>query len=91
MTPREATRAEYRVGLFRRRGWAGDRAQDFAEQLRVRDADRDDRRACIECRHLQRQGTCFKAQRGLMTNVRRDWTPIQDVLSRCAHFDFQKP
>jgi hypothetical protein len=91
MTPHETRRAEYRIGLFQRRGWGAGRAQDFAERLRQRDAERDDRRACIECKHLQRQGTCFKAQQGRMTNARRDWTPSQDVLVRCAHFDFQTP
>lgn len=91
MTPAETKRHEYRVGLFIRRRWAPDRARDFANQLVRRDFERDDRRACIECAHLQRQGSCFQAQQGRIPGVRRDLTPVQDVLQRCPSFKFQKP
>jgi hypothetical protein len=91
LTPKEQTRYDYRVGLFGRRGWTADRARLFAGQLRTRDAERDDRRACIECAHLQRQGTCFQAQQCRFTNARRDMTPVQDQLQRCEFFTFQKP
>ena len=43
-----------RVGLFRRRGQTEQRAEALAESLVRRDADRDDRRLCLECAGLQR-------------------------------------
>lgn len=91
MTPQETRRAEYRIGLFKRRGWTGDRAQAFVERLRERDAERDDRRACIECAHAQRDGGCFAAKRGLLKWASKHMSPVMDVLQRCEGFKWQKP
>ena len=88
---KEATRAEFRVRLFMRRGWDASRARSFADRLRTRDAERDDRRACIECTELQRKGTCFPISQGRMSHSRRDATPVQDLLQRCEFFKFQTP
>lgn len=86
-----AKRWFYRVALFKRRRWAPDRAEAFADVLWIRDEQRDERRACIECSELQRQGTCFPATQGRVPGVTRSWNPPQDLLQRCAHFNFQRP
>jgi hypothetical protein len=41
-----------RVVLFLRRGINATDADDLAERLRLRDLQGDDRRLCLECRHL---------------------------------------
>lgn len=41
-----------RVALFLRRGIDATDADDLAERLHLRDVQGDDRRSCLECRHL---------------------------------------
>lgn len=86
-----AQRDSFRMALFMRRRWSEQRASVFVDRLRERDAERDERRACIECKHLQRSGNCFMALRGQVAGAIRDYTPIQDQLQRCAPFEFQTP
>lgn len=59
LTDKQIDRMVFRIALFQRRGWSQDRAERFACRLADRDAERDDRRACIECTELQDSGTCF--------------------------------
>ena len=49
-----AERVAFRVALFQRRGLSHADAVTTADSLTRRDADRDDRRMCIECAHIQR-------------------------------------
>lgn len=67
---REISRFVFRCRLFERRGWTAERAEHWAERLVERDRDRDTRRLCMECRHLQRPSSpgaplgCAAEQRG---------------------------
>ena len=70
----------YRIGLFQRRGWDQLRAEAMAQRLAIRDRERDDLRACIECAHLTRSFACTKRQ-----------PVLPDVLQRCFSFSFQTP
>ena len=80
MTPAELTRMDYRYGLFQRRGMQPVAAAELAHDLAERDAVKDDRRACIECRHFQLSRTC--AKRGLF---------LITTLQRCPLFAWQVP
>lgn len=84
-------RFTYRLGLFQRRGWPEALAEAFADRLALRDQDKDDRRACIECKHLQRDGGCFAAVQGWLKGVSARHHPVADVLFRCDSFEFQTP
>lgn len=84
-------RFTFREALFRRRGQSVQVAERLADRLATRDFDRDDRRICLECESLQRGGTCFAVQQGLMKNVSPKHSPVIDILQRCDHFTFQKP
>lgn len=95
LNDREIARMEFRIGLFRRRGWSLERAERFADVLAARDQDKDDRRACIECAHLQRgfEGVmpCFAASQGWIRGASSRLTPVVDVLQRCPRFEWAKP
>ncbi len=84
-------RLQKRIGMFERRGLSSDRAGELAELLRLRDADLDDRRMCIECSNLQRDGHCFAARQGWLYGTSTNLTPVTDMLQRCERFDWQKP
>ena len=97
----QISRFEYRVGLFRRRGKTEARAEQFAESLVARDADRDDRRLCLECAGLQRGQSyasgpaqphrCGPAAAGRVKGATKRHEPVTDILQRCEHFTFQTP
>jgi len=70
----------FRAALFVRRGLTHDAAERLGDRLATRDYQRDDRRVCVECAHLQRGNTCFKRQAVLTTQ-----------LQRCDSFQFQTP
>lgn len=95
LSDREIGRMEFRVGLFRRRGWSLDRAERFADRLAARDQEKDDRRACIECANLQRghEGAmpCFQASQGRLYGASRRLEPVVDVLQRCPRFEWARP
>jgi hypothetical protein len=59
LTDKQQVRLSFRVALFKRRGWDERKAMDYADRLIERDAERDDRRLCIECAALQTGNTCF--------------------------------
>lgn len=84
-------RFTFRVALFQRRGLAPERAEACADYLAQRDHDRDDRRMCVECAHLQRDGGCFAARQRRIPGVPFFLTPVPDVLQRCEQFEWQKP
>lgn len=84
-------RLEKRIALFVRRGYDEEQASETAELLLLRDADQDDRRMCIECAHLQRDGGCFAARQGWISGASRYLTPVQNMLQRCERFKWQQP
>jgi hypothetical protein len=88
-TPRAIERCQKRIAIFIRRGMAEADAEWLADRLVARDHDRDDRRACAECRHLQRDGGCFAARRGWLPGVATHHSPVLDILQRCARFEWQ--
>jgi hypothetical protein len=77
LTPAELSRMDYRFGLFQRRGMESVKAATLAHALVKRDAQEDDRRLCIECRHYRQSGTCTKG----LAQLRM--TP-----QRCTSFDW---
>ena len=88
---RELARATFRVALFKRRGLAELTATDLAARLADRDADRDDRRMCLECSHLQTSGGCFAAAQGWLPATSKKHHPVQNLLQRCERFTWVKP
>jgi hypothetical protein len=78
-----------RAELFQRRGLDEESATELAETLRARDADADDRRMCIECTHLQRDGGCFAARQGWIHGAALNLAPVQTMLQRCERFEPQ--
>lgn len=76
----EISRFMFRRALFMRRGLQEAAAEALADRLAARDADRDDRRVCVECSHWQASRTCFK---------RLATSPLQ--LIRCRGFEWAKP
>lgn len=80
MTPRQQSCADFRMGLFQRRGLSGVRAAALVERLTFRDSDGDDRRVCPECAHLVGQWRCAKNESILL-----------DVLQRCPAFKWEVP
>lgn len=83
----QIARFSKRVAIFRRRGWATDRAEAFADMLAARDYSRDDRRACIECKGLQRDGACLAAKQGRLGGaITTRYAPVPDMLQRCPGF-----
>ena len=90
-TQREISRFTFRVALFIRRGLSHEAAEQLGEKLVQRDQDRDDRRMCLECAHLQARGTCFAAQRGWLPATSARHEPVRDLLQRCERFEFVTP
>jgi hypothetical protein len=92
MSEREIGRFVFRVGLLQRRGLTEAQAETLAERLLARDRDGDDRRICLECSHLQRDGGCALHREGRLPEVvSRIYTPVRDVLQRCAGFSWSTP
>lgn len=88
---RELTRMSYRIALFQRRGIDEGYAYQLADRLLERDRERDTRRYCLECKHLQRTGACFQAQQGKLPGASRQHHPVRDLLQRCEGFAWQTP
>lgn len=88
----EYRRFDFRVGLLQRRGLQRDDAEAFADRLALRDMERDDRRSCLECAHLQKPGSCFAAQQGWLPQTSKWHEPATGTaLFRCEQFDFVRP
>lgn len=79
-----------RRDLFLRRGFSGDDADDLAETLTRRDAQRDDCRMCVECPHLGEQGRCLAAAAGKLSGADRRLEPVQTMRQRCEAFGLRK-
>jgi hypothetical protein len=88
---KEISRFKFRVGLFVRRGMSEHDAEVWADRLFERDYERDDRRICLECQHLQRSGGCFAAAQGWIKGADKRMQPIKDLLQRCECFSWQTP
>ena len=73
-------RFNFRHALFIRRGIEPLHAEKLADQLATRDYERDERRLCLECQHMQRSRTCFKR---LPMSI--------EQLARCHGFEWQTP
>lgn len=80
LTPAETKRAEFRQRLFESHGWDERRARAWALKLAARDLERDDRRLCVECRHLTSKWQCV--QGGAV---------VSDALQRCPSFEWEVP
>lgn len=87
----EIRRFEFRKALFIRRGIHEHYAEELADLLFERDFEKDDRRYCLECTHLQRSGGCFAASQGRIKGADRRMHPVRDLLQRCEHFEWQRP
>ena len=79
-----------RVMLFIRRRIGADAADDLAERLTLRDREHDDRRMCVECGELARDGRCQAAERGVLQGADRRLEPMQKQLVRCPKFGLRK-
>jgi len=88
-TDKEIARFIKRVGMFKRRGVSTAMAEAMADRLAARDQDRDDRRMCIECAELQRDGGCFAARQGRLHGTAKRHEPVLDLLARCEGFKWQ--
>ncbi|HUD32038.1 MAG TPA: hypothetical protein VMR43_03345 [Variovorax sp.] len=78
-----------RTDLFRRRGFDQSQATELAEALLRRDSEGDDRRMCLECSHLQRDGGCFAARQGWIQGAAINLAPVRTMLQRCECFQPQ--
>lgn len=90
-TDAQIKRFTFRQALFQRRGVDLFQAEALADKLAVRDYERDDRRMCLECKHLQRSGACFVASQGHLKYASTKHAPVLDILFRCDGFSFQTP
>lgn len=79
-------RFQARAGMFQRRGFCADDADDLAEMLALRDREGDDRHMCRECRELAPSGRCRAAARGDVPGAGRPMEPVLDILVRCPSF-----
>ena len=77
-----------RVALFASRGFAGDSADDLATRLTQRDLEGDDRRVCLECRHMYGD-----VERSRCRQWRKLWIgdasmpgELTAILKRCSEF-----
>jgi hypothetical protein len=77
---KEINRFKFRAALFARRGMTVPDAETWADRLFERDHERDDRRLCLECKHLRSATKCAKGQ-----------PVLADVLQRCPQFTFEMP
>ena len=73
-------RFNFRLALFVRRGVEPLHAEKLADQLATRDYERDERRLCLECKHMKRARVCTHR---LPMSI--------EQLARCHRFEFQTP
>jgi len=86
---KEIARFLFREALFVKRGCSADEAAKLADRLAARDQDKDDRRVCLECKNLKRDGGCAEVGRMIGTDPKHK--PVQTILFRCAFFDWRMP
>ena len=86
-----------REGVYKKKEYVGKTGEKpvkkdaLADKLAVRDYERDDRRMCLECKHLQRSGACWVASQGHLKYASTKHAPVRDILFRCDAFTFQTP
>lgn len=80
-----------RLALFTGRGLNADAADDLAQRLMRRDLEQDDRRVCLECRHLSGD-----VDRRRCAQWRKLWigdasmpADLVATLQRCAAFSYR--
>ncbi len=81
MNTAEINRMALRIGMFQWRGLELLQAEALADRCMLRDREIDDRRACVECKHLQASGTCAAKQAALP----------KTMFHRCHKFGWQVP
>jgi hypothetical protein len=84
MTGREIDTFTARLHHFTRRGLLEPDAETLADKLVTRDRDADERRLCLECANLARNGLC-KA----VTTGGKPIESISTILQRCDSFAAQ--
>lgn len=73
-----------RVALFLRRGLDATDADDLAERLHLRDVQGDDRRLCLECRHLSGRAGEWRCNNHRQAGVARELPATLTLkLQRC--------
>lgn len=82
----EIDRFNGRVVAFTGRGVGLAQSEALAEKLVLRDRDGDDRRLCLECRHLASNGRCVADGRGLIAGASVRLEPVPTILQRCEGF-----
>ena len=92
-TDAEQRRFDFRAAMFQRRGLGERDVLALAEQLLQRDRQRDDRRVCIECAHMQRSGHCMAVKQGRMQVAcpADQFTVMPQLLQRCTAFRWATP
>lgn len=78
----------FRSARFVEQGFCQHDAEDLAERMHLRDVTADDRRSCIECRHLVRW-RCERHRKALLASsvVSRE---LAVLLQRCPAFEVTK-
>lgn len=89
MNSEEIDRFMARRARFTDKGLDLEVAELLADRLVIRDRDKDDRRLCMECAHLQQSGRCGNWERAGVAARERDAqlaTEIVQLLQRCDGF-----
>ncbi|MDZ7858653.1 hypothetical protein [Sphaerotilus sp.] len=86
LSPEELERASGYYSLGRRNHLEPEIAERLADRLMLRDRQRDDRRACIECVRLAPGGACLAAREGKLPGASRQYHPVRVDLRRCDSF-----
>lgn len=87
----EFRRFGLRVAMFVRRRVPQAMAERWADRLALRDQQLDDRRVCIECKHVQDDRGCFAASQGRIKGADRRMQVMPFQLQRCPAFAWAKP
>lgn len=87
----ERRRFDARVRMFTRIGFKN-KAEEWAKKLTDRDRDGDDRRVCVECKHMQRDHGCWQAKQGrLEPGTAKEMRVLPFLLQRCCGFGWRMP
>jgi len=76
-----------RVSLLIRRGFNATDADDLAERLHLRDVQGDERRLCVECRHLAGRTGTWRCGNARIAGVGHELpAELATTMQRCAGF-----
>lgn len=86
--PDDADTFAARLALLTDRGLSLGDAETIAHRLALRDAERDERRVCVECLHLSGTTTARRCSQWRVTGMKSPSTPAEQatILQRCAGF-----